>query len=325
MPALYSTIGVGQFKQGGRPLLYARKHSTGFADPPMVFYSWTGTSWSKVALPYDAEGYYFDFTDANCSVPSCYLTLQNSDLVPKAGAPPTTAPSSPAVPRLGAEMWEFDAAGRWSFLNLDFDVTPRGLPRFGDTPLPGNPNVPDCPFSAGGAIGAGSDDCLGSSPSYYETLQTADIDGVAGDELLARTSDGLRVKRSIPGTSGGSWDEFTPTLTALAGAAFSVADGMWGSIRTADIDGDGKQEVLFLDGKGLQAWSYSRFTREWTQMPASPALSLAGDPWQTHPEYYATIQVGDVDGDDRDEVIARGPYGIRTWFYNRRGTGGWER
>ena len=24
-------------------------------------------------------------------------------------------------------------------------------------------------------------------------------------------------------------------------------------------------------------------------------------------------------------MIARGPYGIRTWFYNRRGTGGWER
>ena len=24
-------------------------------------------------------------------------------------------------------------------------------------------------------------------------------------------------------------------------------------------------------------------------------------------------------------MIARGPYGIRTWFYNRRNTGGWER
>ncbi len=24
-------------------------------------------------------------------------------------------------------------------------------------------------------------------------------------------------------------------------------------------------------------------------------------------------------------MVARGPYGIRTWFYNRRGTGGWER
>ena len=36
-------------------------------------------------------------------------------------------------------------------------------------------------------------------------------------------------------------------------------------------------------------------------------------------------QAGDVDGDRRDDVMARGPFGIRTWFYNRRGTGGWER
>ena len=117
--------------------------------------------------------------------------------------------------------------------------------------------VPDCPFSAGGATGAGSGDCVGSSPSYYETLQAADVDGVRGDELLARASDGLRVKKWVPGSSGGSWNLLT-TLTALAGAASSVPDGMWGSIRTGDVDGIGKQEVLFLvpDGKGLQAWSY---------------------------------------------------------------------
>ena len=124
-------------------------------------------------------------------------------------------------------------------------------------------SVPDCPFSAGGATGAGSGDCVGSSPSYYETLQAADIDGVAGDELLARASDGLRVKKWVPGTSGGSWDAL-PTLTALAGAASSVPDGMWGSIRTADIDGDGKEEVLALDGKALQAWSYDPASKAWS-------------------------------------------------------------
>ena len=214
--------------------------------------------------------------------------------------------------------------GRWSFLNLDYDLSPDGLPPFGDASEPGTDWVPDCPFSVGGATGAGSGDCMGSSPSYYETLQAADIDGLAGDELLGRASDGLRVKKWVPGPSGGSWDVLS-TLTALAGAASSVPDGMWGSIRTADLNGDGKQEVLFLDGKGLQAWSYNRTADAWSQMPASPALALASDPWHTHPEYYSTIQTGDVDGDKRDDVIARGPLGIRTWFYNRRGTGGWER
>ena len=325
VPSLYSTIGVGQFKQGDPPLLFARKHSSSFEDAPVVFYSWNGAAWSKVAMPYDDEGYYFDFIDSNCSHPSCYLTLQTSNLAPEGrGATDDTAELTGRT-SLGAELWDIDARGRWSFLNLDYDITPQGLPPFGDAPSPGpDYPVPDCPFSAGGATGAGSGDCLGSSPSYYETLQASDIDGVAGDELLARASDGLRVKKWVPGPSGGSWDVL-PTLTALAGAASSVPDGMWGSIRTGDIDGDGKNEVLFLDGKALQAWTYDTGSKAWSQMPTSPALALAGDPWHTHPEYYATIQVGDVDGDNRDDVIARGPHGIRTWFYNRRKTGGWER
>ena len=69
----------------------------------------------------------------------------------------------------------------------------------------------------------------------------------------------------------------------------------------------------------------TRSAKSWRQLQPSTPLALAADPWLSHPEYYSTIQVGDVDGDGRDDVVARGPYGIRTWFYNRRGTGGWER
>ena len=47
--------------------------------------------------------------------------------------------------------------------------------------------------------------------------------------------------------------------------------------------------------------------------------------WLDHAEYYATIRLGDVDGDGHDDVVARGPYGIRTWFYNRPGQPGWGR
>ena len=103
----------------------------------------------------------------------------------------------------------------------------------------------DCPFSAAGASGPGSGDCLGASPSYYETLQAANVDGRPGDELLARASDGLRVKR----WNGGGYDSLA-TLHALAGAGGSIPPGVWGSIRTGDINGDGKADVLFVDANG---------------------------------------------------------------------------
>ena len=147
--ALYPTIQVGHFKQGEPPLLFARKHSTSFPDPPIVFYSWDDGAWKQVAMPYDYEGYFFDFIDSNCSQPSCYLTLQTSNLAPGgrgADNNPGSAPDDTAEltgrTSLGAEMWDIDARGRWSFLNLDYDFTPDGLPPFGDASEPGT----DCRF-----------------------------------------------------------------------------------------------------------------------------------------------------------------------------------
>ena len=95
-------------------------------------------------MPYDNEGYFFDFIDSNCSQPSCYLTLQTSNLAPDgrgADNNPGSAPADTAEltgrTSLGAEMWDIDALGRWSFLNLDYDFTPDGLPPFGDAKSPG--------------------------------------------------------------------------------------------------------------------------------------------------------------------------------------------
>ena len=106
-----------------------------------------------------------------------------------------------------------------------------------------------------------------------------------------------------------------------------IIPGTWGSVRTGNIDGTGGDEVLALglDGKGLDTWSYSPADDEWTELQPSTPLALTGQDWLTKPEYFSTIRVGDVDGDGRDDVVARGPVGVRTWFYNRRKTGGWER
>src|SRR5262249_35457828 len=145
------------------------------------------------------------------------------------------------------------------------------------------------------------------------TLGAADFNGDGIDDVFARTADGLRVYdySNLTNPTGPSWTAL-PILPALGGAASSVQPGQWGSIRTGDILGNGRDQVLALDTNGLEAWSYQPGPEMWVKVPGS--LGLTGD-WLTNPEYYSTIQVGDVNGDGHADVVARGPFGIRTWFY----------
>ena len=326
-PSLYSTIHVGKFRSEDAPLMFART-----SNSYLSWYEWSGGTWTRVTRTnalgeFDIDG----FSDPACAQPACYLDLQTADVgAIDPGGPDDT---EEILGRLGfgVSLWTIGAFNTWGPDYGGLDGSQLGA--FADVPGPlvytGLPDRPgDCPFSARGASGAGSGDCLGSSPSYYETLHAADIDGKPGDELLARASDGLRVKTWDPGNQPPPCCEIQPhldalpTLTALGGAASSVQAGAWGSIRTGDINGDQRDEVLALDANGLEAYNYAPSSQTWTQLPGT--LGLTGD-WLTDPASYATIQVGDVDGDGKDDVVARGPYGIRTWFYDRRGTGGWER
>jgi hypothetical protein len=196
-------------------------------------------------------------------------------------------------------------SGTWTLMNRFYSP-------FSDTT-----QQPDCPFANE------SDVCFGSGPAYYDTIQLADINGNGREELLGRASDGVRTLR-YQGNAPDAWGRLA-TLSALSDAGGYTDQKYWETIQFADIDGDGRAEALARDQNGLNAWSYSRATNSWTPVPTKTPLQLADDPWGSDRSYYSTIETGDVDGDGRADVVARGPYGIRTWFYNRRGTGGWER
>ena len=177
----------------------------------------------------------------------------------------------------------------------------------------------DCPFARDG-----TGTCFGSGAAYYKTIQFADVNGDGRDELIGRASDGLRVRR-YQGDTPDAWEPL-PTLTDLSDAGGYTAQKYWETIQAADINGDGREEVLARDKDGLNAWSYDPSNRAWTKLSPKTALALADDPWGSDRSYYSTIQTGDVDGDNRADVVARGPYGIRTWFYNRAGSSdGWAR
>lgn len=263
-----------------------------------VGYSWTGSGWSPLSsTPSGPQSFY---ADSNCGTPSCYqvfgLSTSNYEFNPSQHANMMVTRTSRGLDFLYHDSGGWRAAGESAW----WEPQAGGL--FSD--LHGGS---DCPFP-------GTNDCLGSSPSYYETLGVANFDGTGSDDVYARAADGLRVYEYNFWSGLGQ----IPTLSALSGTPANIEPGEWGSIRTGDILGNGRDQVLAIDNSGLESWSYSNISNTWSKLPGS--IDLQAEPWLTHPEYYSTIRVGDVDGSGRDAVVARGPFGIRTWFYCSGGT-----
>jgi hypothetical protein len=304
-PSRYSTIRTGDIdvSDPGRTELIGR------AQSGLVGYKWNGSGWSPLGVK--AGGGDTTFSDSNCDYsPACFATIRRARL---GQGPGQTLVGRTAA---GAQLERYDSSGGGAW-----KVQPGSAqlaPRFQDAVFADLPGSVDCPVYLASF-------CIGSSPTYYETFGAADLDGDKVDEAFVRFYDGLRVKKLNAAT--GAWTAL-PTLTDLKGFGSSINEefenGLWASIRTANIDGRGGDEVLALDLAGLQVWSYDPASTSWRRWAPSTPLTLTGE-WVTNFEDFSTIRTGDVDGDGHDDVVARGPFGIRTWFYNRRGTGGWER
>jgi hypothetical protein len=78
---------------------------------------------------------------------------------------------------------------------------------------------------------------------------------------------------------------------------------------TSDIDGDGRADVCARAPEGIRCAlaDGSGFAAPW----AGPALSDASG-WG-RPQYWSTIAMGDIDGDGRSDLCARGSTGVRCW------------
>jgi len=163
---------------------------------------------------------------------------------------------------------------------------------------------------------------FGSDPAYYETMRVADhlfgpVDSARG-YVLGRLHDGLHVFD----LQAGSWGigPQLPVLTALADPSNGLPPpSEWSSIRMGRISGDGYDDVLALVDGQLRAWELRQYAPNqftWTELPADVTLNLGGSMWENNSSYYSTIQAGPVAGPGNpDAVVARGPFGIRTWFY----------
>ncbi|MGI5862385.1 MAG: phosphodiester glycosidase family protein [Myxococcales bacterium] len=146
-----------------------------------------------------------------------------------------------------------------------------------------------------------SDAANWDEPGYYSTLRLADFDGDGMDDACARGPDGWQCWRS----SG------TGFSAAVAGPGWADSVGWnnpqyYGSIRTGDIDGDGKADVCARAAAGIRCA---------LSTGSGFGSTFVGPEWSNDAgygsvEYWSTIRMTDIDGDGRADLCARGPDGV---------------
>lgn len=153
------------------------------------------------------------------------------------------------------------------------------------------------------------------NPAYYETIQSMDIDADGIKEIIGRTSAGLMIcslqKYSDASGQYCSWDTTGMIDTFKAGTVYDKP-AYYRSIRAGDIDGDGRDELIYLTANGFTA-AHIDSQGNLTTVLNGPALKPARGWADASRMYTATIRFGDVDGDGWNEMMIRGGSGVRTY------------
>jgi MYXO-CTERM domain-containing protein len=131
----------------------------------------------------------------------------------------------------------------------------------------------------------------------------ADVNGDGLADLCGRDSGGVKCATA---TSGGGFG------TPFAGPGWSDADGWMApryasTVQLADVDGDGKADACGRAAAGLLCAPSTG--------AGFGAAAIGGPAWSDAegwglPEYYATIQLADIDGDGKADACARAAAGV---------------
>ncbi len=166
-----------------------------------------------------------------------------------------------------------------------------------------------CALSTGTSFGvpfggpALSDASGWSDESNYATLRMGDLNGDGKADLCARGNAGVTCWLSDGKGFPKSFDG-----PALADDQGWNRPEYYGTLRIADINGDGRDDLCARASKDLRCYPS-------TGSGFGPAvvLSAISDDKYGEPGYYGTLRVGDVTGDGKADVCIRGAGGITCW------------
>jgi len=167
-----------------------------------------------------------------------------------------------------------------------------------------------CALSEGGTFAttlegpALTNDSGWDDPTNFATLRMGDVDGDGRADLCARANAGIRCWLSDGAGFG----------AAIEGPALSDDSGWsapqyYGTLRLADVTGDGKDDLCARAAAGFRCWpsNGAGFDAEIVLEGMANA-----DGWDA-PSRYGTIRMGDVDGDGKADVCGRAASGMRCW------------
>ena len=137
---------------------------------------------------------------------------------------------------------------------------------------------------------------------------------VGGSRYLQATTD--KTKQQFPYFTDGPWDQPQYYETIQAGGRLFPKTRM-----NADIDGDGRDEMIARGPGGVHVNRYDSNTGQWVPM-TEPTHVDGGKLWRDdygwdQSQYYSTIQCADIDGDGQAELIGRGGQGLEAYKYDK--------
>jgi peptidoglycan/xylan/chitin deacetylase (PgdA/CDA1 family) len=145
-----------------------------------------------------------------------------------------------------------------------------------------------------------------SRDDHAASFRFADVDGDGKADACSRTAQGVSCARNI----GRRFDSARSWLADMTDARGWAEPRYASTVQLADVDGDGRADVCGRSPRGVvcalsTGKSFAKLDK-WSQ-----GVDFADDgTWDQNAAYFGSMRFGDINGDGRDDVCARGPEGV---------------